>query len=675
MKRITIIRNLIYLSLSITILSCNNKILTKKQSQIERKDSITLWLKGARNPSFSKAEQKNFLHKAYGSLQTNTTDSSTAKNLSIIAYRFYELKDTISFQKINTEAQKLAYQQKDSFTIADTHWSLADYYNNKKIFNSSYFHYNKAYEYFNNINREYETARMLYAMAYIKGNYRDYSGSEILTFKAIEKFKSLKNYKYLYTAYNHLATLQTDIKRYNKAIDYYQKAKEYASKVKGSKKTYYKAISNNLGIVYMYKKEYKNALIFFNESLKNTTRILDSTRVIDNIAYTKLLMNDTIGIKKSLIWSLRKRDSIKDKPGRMASNIHISDYYKYIQDTAKAISHAKQAKQIAIKIKNSQTYLKSLKKLAELEPNKSKQYLDRYIQFNDSLVNAERQVQNKFTRIAFETDEFIEENKRLSQQTIFISVTGVGLILILSLLYFIRIQKTKNEKLLLESEQQKANEEIYILTLQQQAALEKEKVNERNRISQELHDGILGKLFGTRMGLGFLDIKGTESTQEKHQSLLDELQQIEKEIRDVSHQLNTNFNSAQINFTSLIKQLALTKAETAQFEIQFSFDEQIAWDNISEIIKVNVYRVIQEALMNVVKYANAKNVSLAFSTNTNDIKVVIKDDGVGFDTGKKSKGIGIKNIRSRIKKLNGVVEIESKLSVGTTIEIQIPINE
>lgn len=659
----------------ITLFSCNNKTLTKKQSQIERKDSLVFWLKGGRNSSYTQPQQKSFLHKAYQHLITKPSDSTTAKNLSIIAYRFYELKDTIPFKKINTEAQKLAYQQNDSFTVADTHWSIADYFHNKEIYHKSYYHYNKAYEIFKVMKKDYETGRMLYVLAYIKGNYRDYNGSEVLVIKAIEKFKKLKNYKYLYYSYNHLAILQNDIKNYDKAIFYFNKAEEYISKIGKNNKTYYKTIFNNIGLSHQYKKDYRKAIQYFNKSLENTIKIEDSARVISNIAYIKLLTQDTSKVKTKLFWSLKKREEIMDNAGTMASNIHISDYYKYIQDTTRAISHAKQAKQIAIKIKNSQTYLKSLKQLSELEPNKSKQYLDRYIQFNDSLVNAERQVQNKFTRIAFETDEFIEENKRLSQQTIFISVTGVGLILILSLLYFIRIQKTKNEKLLLESEQQKANEEIYILTLQQQAALEKEKVNERNRISQELHDGILGKLFGTRMGLGFLDIQGTESTQEKHQSLLNELQQIEKEIRDVSHQLNTSFNSSQINFTSLIKQLAATKAETAQFEIQFSFDEQIAWNNISEIIKVNVYRVIQEALMNTVKYANAKNVSLAFSTNINNLKVVIKDDGVGFDTGKKSKGIGIKNIKSRIKKLNGVVEIESKLSVGTTIEIQIPIKE
>ena len=116
--------------------------------------------------------------------------------------------------------------------------------------------------------------------------------------------------------------------------------------------------------------------------------------------------------------------------------------------------------------------------------------------------------------------------------------------MILSLVYFLKVQRSKNEKLLLEAEQQKANEQVYLLTLKQQATLEEEKVQERNRISQELHDGILGRLFGTRMGLGFLDLQGDEKLQQQHQDFLNELQDIEKEIRDVSHKLNENFNSS-----------------------------------------------------------------------------------------------------------------------------------
>ena len=78
-----------------------------------------------------------------------------------------------------------------------------------------------------------------------------------------------------------------------------------------------------------------------------------------------------------------------------------------------------------------------------------------------------------------------------------------------------------------DNDQQKANEKIYLMTLKQQEKLENEKIKERNRISEELHDGVLGKLFGTRMNLGFLAIDGDKKTLKQHRFYLDELQTIE----------------------------------------------------------------------------------------------------------------------------------------------------
>ena len=338
----------------------------------------------------------------------------------------------------------------------------------------------------------------------------------------------------------------------------------------------------------MKKGDFEKALEYFNRELEKDIRKAHYARVIDNRAYTKLQLNDTIFVKKDLLRSLFIRDSIKNKAGIVASKIHLSKYYQYIKDTIGSIKYAKEANELAKQIKNGRDYLASIKQLADLDIKNSKKHLEKYIQFNDSLQIAERKVQEKFTKIEFETDEYIEETKRLSQQTIMISITGVGLILILSLLYFLRIQKTKNEKLVLESEQQKANEQVYILTLEQQAKIEEERIQERNRISEELHDGVLGKLFGTRVGLGFLDLNATDETQKQHESFLEELQEIEKEIRDVSHKLSNNFNANQINFSTLINQLVKTSETTGRFKCQVSFDEQISWNNISQIIKINI---------------------------------------------------------------------------------------
>ena len=211
------------------------------------------------------------------------------------------------------------------------------------------------------------------------------------------------------------------------------------------------------------------------------------------------------------------------------------------------------------------------------------------------------------------------------------------------------------------------------MTLKQQATLEEEKARERNRISQELHEGILGRLFGTRVGLGFLDLRADEKTQEQHEAFLDELQDIEKEIREVSHKLNDNFDDPDVNFTSIITQLLESKSQIGDFKFHLNIDENITWKSTDEIIKVNIYRIIQETLQNTIKHAQAKNVILGFSSNAEELTVLIEDDGVGFNMKKSRKGIGLKNMKSRVEKLNGTLEIISAMNKGTQIHIKIPI--
>ena len=184
---------------------------------------------------------------------------------------------------------------------------------------------------------------------------------------------------------------------------------------------------------------------------------------------------------------------------------------------------------------------------------------------------------------------------------------------------------------------------------------------------------ILGRLFGTRVGMGFLDINADEETQKQHESFLDELQEIEKEIREVSHKLNDNFEDLDVNFTTIINQLLESKSKIGDFKFHLEIDQNISWKSTDEIIKVNVYRIIQETLQNTIKHAKAENVTLDFSTNEQELNVHIKDDGVGFNLKKSKKGIGLKNIKSRIEKLNGTVDISSAPNKGTQIHIKIPI--
>ena len=85
------------------------------------------------------------------------------------------------------------------------------------------------------------------------------------------------------------------------------------------------------------------------------------------------------------------------------------------------------------------------------------------------------------------------------------------------------------------------------------------------------------------------------------------------------------------------------------------------------------YRIIQEAIQNVIKHANAKDCNIEITKfENNELHLTIKDNGVGIDSNKKeSEGIGLKNIKDRAKSLNSRLILTSELGKGTKIEIVI----
>jgi signal transduction histidine kinase len=652
------------------ILSCNSNKEGKGNIETKR-DSISTWIKKSKNLKISLLKRRQYLDKSYEYILFNNIDSTSLKNLSEIAYQTFKVRDTFLFKKRNEKVISLALINKDSFSLGDAHWSYATFYNRLGDYENSYFHFNEAQKYFKNY--VYYVGKMLVGKSFIKGRFSDYMGSEQDIIKAVKIFKKHKKYDELLSCYTSLGVIQSNLKSYDKSLFYYKKALKYSVKSKNKNKL---SLNNNIGLVYLEKGEIKKAISLFKRDITTNLRRdkpREYARIIDNIAYSKLHFDDTLGIKKDFYTSLFIRDSLKNKEGILTSKIHISEYYIYLNDTTKAIRYAKDANKIAKQVKNSRDYLTSLKLLSSLDKKNANHYLENYISYSDSLQTLQRNYQNKFARISHDTDEYIEETERLSEQRIWIISISISIFLIVLLTYFLRVQKVKTEKLLLETEQQKSNEQVYLLTLHHQSKLEEEKIKERNRISEELHDGVLGRLFGTRVGLGFIALDAEEKNKKKYQLFLDELQNIEKEIRKVSHKLNDNFDDSDVDFMSIIRQLILNKSESGNFNYKLDFDIRINWYHVDGKIKVNLYRIIQEAFLNIIKYANAKNVYLNFDLENNSLTLYLSDDGVGFDIKKRRNGIGLKNIKSRVKKLDGICEISSTLNKGTEINIQIPL--
>src|SRR5690606_36466519 len=139
-----------------------------------------------------------------------------------------------------------------------------------------------------------------------------------------------------------------------------------------------------------------------------------------------------------------------------------------------------------------------------------------------------------------------------------------------------------------------------------------------------------------------------------------------------SHELNTHC-VAESALVDIINTLVETQTAIYNLKYKIEHDGAINWDEISNKNKIHIYRIVQETLHNVYKHAKAQNINISFNLKNNVIWLIIEDDGSGFDVNKTKSGIGLKNIKSRIKDINGTINITSEKQKGTTIQVNIPI--
>jgi two-component system NarL family sensor kinase len=583
-------------------------------------------------------------------------------------------------KKILDKNLKLSNSQKDSISTAYISSQLGYLFHFSRVDNDSayYYYYNSLKHLNNRPSHRILQTRILYAIAYLQADELDYAGSQLTIIQTINLLlnspKSKSNQESLSDAYSLLGMNLRKLKEYDKALDYYQKALSLA--ISYTNKLY---VSINIAEIYKEKGDYKKVFDIYDELLKDAElKIKDVdgyATILANYAYTFFLTEEKNTAKIDSLFTTAHSifEDLKLSYELAANSNDMAEFYEAINEKGKSLLYAQKAYTLSKSARLYEEKLRSLKQLSRLkEGDAGKAYLYEYIALNDSLISNERANRNKFARIQFETDQYINETKRLGTQNILISIIAAISILSLGLLYFIRLQKGKHQKLLFDQKQQEANEEIYGLMLKQQTKLEEGRVQERHRIAEDLHDGILSNLLGTRMNLGFLDLKGDSETMADYHRFLDEIQKIEKEIRLLSHELKGEDVPAITNFESIVDEYLKTQSLVGNFKSNI-INKGISFDIINDFIKVNIFRILQEAVQNIIKHAQAKNVLINFYLNKEHLNLIIEDDGIGFHVDNDKKGIGLKNIASRVQKIKGSLRIDTIPNKKTSIHIIVPV--
>ena len=634
---------------------------------------------------FALEHKKNTVEQRIGLLKTlpgliNEVDIDTTRNnyYNLLAYRFFKLRDFKNFNTYNFKSIRLSKEIDDKAKLALNYWDRGNYHGDYKYtIDSAYYYYYQAQKIYEEINDEFDSGMMWLNMAIAQENGKDYIGSEHSVIQAIPIFINLKAYPQLYQSYSLLGVISGNLEYYDQAIFNHKKALEYYKKTQNANEVQEAPIYNNIGIVYKSKENYSKAIEYYNLALEKDSLPYKDSRLyallLDNLAYAKFKNKDYSGLPEMFYTSLKIRDSLSIRSAVPTNKIHLSEYYLSQGDTLLSKRYADDAYALAKKSNNSRDRLLSLRQLADIDPGNAGQYTKEYITINDSLQKKERRLSNRFARIRFETDQFIDKNKEINRQKYWISAALASVLVFGFMLYIINAQRARNRILEFERMQKDANEEIYNLILSQQSKLEEGRQKEKKRISEELHDGILGRLFGTRLSLGSLNDKNDNDSKRMRNVYIDELKSIEEEVRNISHELGDQTLDSDVSYLTLLSKYLDQQSLVGGFKYMIDADPNIEWDHLSGNIKINIYRIIQEAVQNINKYAKATTVYFNFEKISNIFQLIVEDNGIGFDLSVKKKGIGLKNINSRVRNMSGSVTIESQLNKGTKLTVEIPL--
>ena len=211
-------------------------------------------------------------------------------------------------------------------------------------------------------------------------------------------------------------------------------------------------------------------------------------------------------------------------------------------------------------------------------------------------------------------------------------------------------------------------EERYQAEMIKQIQFEEGRQLEKDRIALELYDSILGNLFGIRMGLGFIDMDVDSETNKLRENYLNELSTLETDIRNITHDLSPHIGISGLAYAKVTEEYLIKYSDRHNIE----YDTRINWAKVDNSIKFNLLRIIKEASHNTLKYAKASKFCVEFEMIENTIKLVIKDNGLGFNSATTRRGIGMQNITTRVDAINGKVFFRNSKPKGAAIIIRVP---
>jgi len=470
------------------------------------------------------------------------------------------------------------------------------------------------------------------ANLYYKINRLD---SSIVNYKRCLSYRmrSKGNQVKIIAAYNGLTQIFETEGQIDSALYYYDKA---AKLVKGLSNKNYQSVSDlycNLGQLHETNENYEQSLDYFNEALK-----IQET------------LNDQYGIAWTLhhlgIVNDNKRNSVKAK------------YYFHKSDSLATLN---------VDFEMQRDIAKSWMLLYTREKNTDSvnYYLDRFEALNDSINKEITDKQLYEAEVKYHTEKTKINLKNAEAQTATLGwFLGTGLFLAF-IIFFYLIRTYRQKQRITNMEINLKNREINNLLVQQEsssyAAMLEGQDHERQRIARDLHDRLGSTLAAIRIGL-----EGAAAGEQSHNKQLVEIAMTE--VRSIAHDLSAG-NIENYGLNTALEELSYSIGKSGTITMNLYLDERAVLTNQ---MKIELYRIVQELISNTLKHANATEVTIQTHWHGSHFNLIYEDNGTGFDRSKHTAGMGHRNIAARLEKLEGSFEIDTQLNRGTIVIIDVP---
>ncbi len=411
----------------------------------------------------------------------------------------------------------------------------------------------------------------------------------------------------------------------------------------------------------------------------------DNNQILEAMAYQGLtalsLKQKKIGkLKEYAEKGLALAEKLGDHFGIMASKQGLSIYYLFEKKYDIATRYAEEALELSRENKFIESEAVILKSLANIsfaanDIDNGYDYQEKSIKISEAIFSESLARKDAEIRVKYETEkkeaQIQLQGAQLKQKNtlnyILIGST-VALLIILVLSY----RNYRNKKIL---QQRRITELETEKKLTATEAIIKGEEQERSRLAKDLHDGLGGMLSGVKHSLSSIkeNLIMTEQNMNAFEHSLIMLDSSISEMRRVAHNmmpeslLKFGLDLALRDFCQQVTTSGILKVSY----LSMGLTDQ----NIEQSLAITVYRIVQELLNNSIKHASAKNAIVQVALEGRQLLVTVEDDGKGMDPNilKSAKGIGWKNISSRLDYHNGKLDIQSSPDKGTSVYIEFTI--